>query len=325
MPPLPTLVVAGLIFLAVSLGTLALALLLQFAQERLRARTVVKQLHEFSEQAFSADAGPLIRQAAGTTSWLEREVSRIPQFRDLGRVLREAGLQLSFQGFVLMSFGLGVAFGLALGVFSRSAVGALVGFPIGAVLPYLVVRFRAKRRIGKLEEQLPDAIDLMGRAMRAGHPLSAGFKMVADEAPEPIATEFRQVFEEQRFGLPFDDSLLALGERVRVSDMRILITAILIHRQVGGNLAEVLDNIAALVRERFKLRRQLRVITAQGRMSGYVLALLPIVLGIAIFTLNREYMMPIFESEIGRFMLIGAFVFQILGYLWIRRILDIEF
>jgi hypothetical protein len=104
---------------------------------------------------------------------------------------------------------------------------------------------------------------LMGRAMRAGHPLSAGFKMVADEAPEPIATEFRQVFEEQRFGLPFDDSLLALGDRVRISDIRILITAILIHRQVGGNLAEVLDNIAALVRERFKLRRQLKVITAR--------------------------------------------------------------
>lgn len=323
--PLPTLVVAGLIFLAVSLGTVALALLLQFAQERLRARTVVKQLHEFSEEAFSAEAGPLIRQAAGATTWIEREFSRVPQFRDLGRVLREAGSPMSFQSFVLVSFGLGVAFGLALGVFSRSAVGALIGFPIGAVLPYLVVRFKAGRRIAKLEEQLPDAIDLMGRAMRAGHPLSAGFKMVADEAPEPIASEFRQVFEEQRFGMPFDDSLLSLGERVRVSDIRILITAILIHRQVGGNLAEVLDNIAALVRERFKLRRQLRVITAQGRMSGYVLGFLPLTLGIAIFTLNREYMMPIFESEIGRFMLVGAFIFQVLGYLWIRKILDIEF
>lgn len=322
--PLPTLVVAGLIFLAVSLGTIALALLFQFVQERLRAHTVVKQLHEFSEQAFSADAGPLVRQA-GATSWIERELSRMPQFRDLGRVLREAGSTLSFQSFVLVSFGLGVAFALALGAFGRSVIGVLIGFPVGAVLPYLVVRFQASRRIAKLEEQLPDAIDLMGRAMRAGHPLSAGFKMVADEAPEPIATEFRQVFEEQRFGLPFDDSLLALGERVRVSDIRILITAILVHRQVGGNLAEVLDNIAALVRERFKLRRQLRVITAQGRMSGYVLALLPIVLGIAIFTLNREYMMPIFESEIGRFMLIGAFAFQIIGYLWIRKILDIEF
>jgi len=293
-------------------------------QERLRARTVVKQLHEFSEQAFSAEGGSLVRQAA-ETSWMEREFSRMPKLRDVGRVLREAGSTVSFQSFILVSLGLGVGLGLSLGVFSRSVIGAIAGLLVGLAIPYLVMRFRAKQRVGKLEEQLPDAIDLMGRAMRAGHPLSAGFKMVADEAPEPIATEFRQVFEEQRFGLPFDDSLLSLGERVRVSDIRILITAILVHRQVGGNLAEVLDNIAALVRERFKLRRQLKVITAQGRLSGYVLAFLPVVLGIAIFILNPEYMMPIFENEIGRFMLVGAFVFQILGYMWIRKILDIEF
>jgi len=322
--PLPTTIVAVLIFLAVALGTIAIALLFEFMQERLRARTVVKQLHEFSEQAFSAEGGSLVRQAA-ETSWMEREFSRMPKLRDVGRVLREAGSTVSFQSFILISLGLGVGLGLSLGVFSRSVIGAIAGLLVGLAIPYLVMRFRAKQRVGKLEEQLPDAIDLMGRAMRAGYPLSAGFKMVADEAPEPIATEFRQVFEEQRFGLPFDDSLLSLGERVRVSDIRILITAILVHRQVGGNLAEVLDNIAALVRERFKLRRQLKVITAQGRLSGYVLAFLPVVLGIAIFILNPEYMMPIFENEIGRFMLVGAFVFQILGYMWIRKILDIEF
>jgi len=322
--PLSTWLVAGLIFLAVALGTIAIALLFEFLQERLRARTVVKQLHEFSEQAYTAETGALVRQQ-GDAGWIEREFSRIPQLRDVGRILREAGSSWSFQTFIVVSIGLGMALGLALGAFSRSIIGVLVGFPIGAAIPYLISRFLAGRRRSKLEEQLPDAIDLMGRAMRAGHPLSAGFKMVADEAPEPIASEFRQVFEEQRFGLPFDDSLLSLGERVRLSDIRILITAILIHRQVGGNLAEVLDNIAALVRERFKLRRQLKVITAQGRLSGYVLGLMPFALGLAIFVVNRQYMMPIFESEMGRFMLVGAFIFQILGYLWIRKILDIEF
>lgn len=322
--PLPTLVVAGLIFLAVALGTIAIALLFEFLQERLRARTVVKQLHEFSEQAFSAETGSLVRQSA-EAGWLEREFARVPKLRDMGRVLREAGSQWSFQSFLLISVGLAAGLGLAIGLLSRSLIGAVVGAVVGSALPYLLVRTQAGKRRSKLEEQLPDAIDLMARAMRAGHPLSAGFKMVADEAPEPIATEFRQVFEEQRFGLPFDDSLLGLVERVRLPDVRILITAILIHRQVGGNLAEVLDNIGALVRERFKLRRQLRVITAQGRLSGYVLAFLPLVLGLAIFTLNREYIMPIFTEEIGRFMLVGAFVFQILGYMWIRKILDIEF
>ena len=322
--PATTLLTAALIFVAVAMGTVAIALLFEWLQERVRARTVVKQLHQFSEQAFSADQQSLVRRTAAA-SWLEQASARLPQFRDIGHVLREAGSSWSFQSFFLISLGVAAATGLLFGLLSRSATGALVGVPIGAILPYLVIRAMANRRAAKVEEQVPEAIDLLGRAMRAGHPLSAGFKMVADEAPEPIATEFRQVFEEQRFGLPFEDSLLGLGERIRLSDIRILITAILVHRQVGGNLAEILDNIAQLVRERFKLRRQLKVITAQGRMSGYVLAFLPIALGLAIYTLNRDYMMPIFEEPMGRFMLTGAIILQIFGYLWIRRILDIEF
>jgi tight adherence protein B len=322
--PTATLLTAALVFVAVALATVAVALLMEWGRERFRARHVVQQLREFSEQAFSAETRDLVRQSAAA-SWLEQASARLPKVRDLGRVLREAGSAWTLESFLLFCIGLAVALGVGLALFSGSLIGGLVGAVLGGSLPYVVVRFRATQRSRRLEEQLPDAIDLMGRAMRAGHPLSAGFKMVADEASEPMASEFRQVFEEQRFGLPLDDSLLGLGERIKLSDMRILVTAILIHRQVGGNLAEVLDNIAALVRERFKLRRQLRVITAQGRMSGYVLALLPIVLGATIFTLNRAYMMPIFEAQLGRYMLAGALVFQILGYLWIRKILDIEF
>jgi len=322
--PTTTILTAALVFIAVALGTVSLALLLEWVQERWRARTVVRQLHEFSERAFSAEGQGLVRDSIAA-GWLESAAARLPQLRDIGRTLREAGSRWSYQSFLLITVGMTAGLGLAGLLLSRSVIGLVVGAVIGAAIPYVVARVRASRRVAQLEEQLPDAIDLMGRAMRAGHPLSSGFKMVADEAPEPIATEFRQVFEEQRFGLPFDDSLLGLGERVRLSDIRILVTAILVHRQVGGNLAEILDQIAYLVRERFKLRRQLRVITAQGRLSGYVLAVLPIILGVTIYTLNREYMMPIFEESIGRVMLVGALVFQVLGYLWIRRILDIEF
>jgi tight adherence protein B len=322
--PATSLLTAALVFVAVAMGTVAVALLLEWVQERIRARSVVKQLREFSEQAFSADTQAIVRGTAAA-GWLEQTTARLPQFRDIAHILREAGSSWSFQSFFLISLGFAAAGGLLAGLLTRSPLGALVGVPLGALLPYLLVRIRANRRAARVEEQVPEAIDLLGRAMRAGHPLSAGFKMVADEAPEPIASEFRQVFEEQRFGLPFDDSLLGLGERIRLSDIRILITAILVHRQVGGNLAEILDNIAQLVRERFKLRRQLRVITAQGRLSGYVLAFLPIALGLAIYTLNRDYMMPIFEEPAGRLMLTGAIILQVLGYLWIRRILDIEF
>lgn len=319
-----TLITAGLIFLAVALGTISIALLLEWVQERFRSRSIVRQLREFSEEAFSADTQNLVRKSAAA-GWLEEAGARLPRLRDFGHVLREAGSFWSFQSFLLITLGFAAAFGLALGVFSRSLLGGAVGVALGGAIPYVITRMRATRRAKKVEEQIPDAIDLLGRAMRAGHPLSAGFKMVADEAPEPIASEFRQVFEEQRFGLPFDDSLLGLGERIRLPDIRIFVTAILVHRQVGGNLAEILDTLAQMVRERFKLRRQLQVITAQGRLSGYVLGFLPIGLGLAIYSLNREYMMPIFEEPAGRFMLVGALVLQVLGYLWIRRILDIEF
>jgi tight adherence protein B len=322
--PVTTLFTAGLVFLAVALGTIAIALLLEWGRERLRARTVVKQLREFSEQSFDAETQNLVRQTAAS-SWVGEAVAQLPRLRDFSHVLREAGSKWTMESFLVICLGIAVAAGLAALLASGSVPAAILAAFLGAIVPYTIVRFRATARTRKLEEQLPDAIDLMGRAMRAGHPLSSGFKMVADELSEPMAGEFRQVFEEQRFGLPLDDSLLSLGGRVRISDMRILITASLIHRTVGGNLAEVLDNIAALVRERFKLRRQLRVVTAQGRMSGYVLGFLPLALGFAIWTLNPGYMAPIFEETVGHYMLFGAVVFQILGYLWIRKILDIEF
>jgi tight adherence protein B len=171
---------------------------------------------------------------------------------------------------------------------------------------------------------LPEAIDLLGRAIRAGHPLSAGLKMVADETTEPIQSEFRRTHEENRFGLPFDDALLAMADRVNIVDVRILVTAILIQREVGGNLAEVLDNLASVIRVRFTIRRQLRVYTAQGRFSGYVLAVLPIAVGAAIYSLNPPYIRLLFTDPMGKLMLLTAVIFQIIGFLWIRKIIDIE-
>jgi tight adherence protein B len=149
-------------------------------------------------------------------------------------------------------------------------------------------------------------------------------KMVADEAPEPNASEFRTVFEEQRFGLPFEDALIAMADRIDLVDVRIFVTAVLIQREVGGNLAEILDKIAQTVRARFTILRQLRVYTAQGRLSGYVLAALPIVMAIAIYFLDREYIMLLYTETMGRYLVIAAVIMQIIGYLWIRKIVDIE-
>ena len=148
--------------------------------------------------------------------------------------------------------------------------------------------------------------------------------MVAEEGPQPVAEEFQKLFEEQRFGLPFYEAMMGLIDRVELVDVRIFVTAVLVQREVGGNLAEVLDNISHTIRERFSIRRQLRVYTAQGRMSGYVLAAMPIVVGFGLYAMDREYMRVLFENQIGRMFLIFAFIMQVIGYFWIRKIVDID-
>jgi tight adherence protein B len=151
-----------------------------------------------------------------------------------------------------------------------------------------------------------------------------GMRMVGDESPEPIASQFRRVSEEQRFGMSFQESLLGLMDRVPLVDTRILATAMLIQHEVGGNLAETLDNIAHTVRSRFTLRRQLRVYTAQGRMSGYILAALPPAVGTVIYFLDPSYIQLLFTDPSGRLMLGSAVILQIVGFLWIRRIIRVE-
>lgn len=324
--PDQTVLTAGLVFLAVSLGTISLALLAEWIRGRARARNVVKQLQQFAEATLDSDAGDLLirRDQERHKGALDPALSRLPSFRDVAVLLERGETKWSLQTFLLLTLGLCAAGTAAGWLLTRFVpVAALLGFT-GAVTPYLIARRRARKRLGDFEAQLPDAIDLIGRAIRAGHPLSAGLKMVADETKDPIAGEFRRVFEEQRFGLGFEESMYALADRVPIVDTRILITAILVQREVGGNLAEILDNLSYVIRERFKIRRQLRVITAQGRMSGYVLALLPIAVGFAIFLLNREYVLLLFTHPLGKVMLVAAIVFQIMGYLWIRKIVDIE-
>lgn len=149
--------------------------------------------------------------------------------------------------------------------------------------------------------------------------------MASEEALEPLASEFRIAFEEQKFGLPFEEAMMGLGDRVEVVDIRILITAILVQREVGGNLAEILEQIAETMRARFNLKRQVRVYTSQGRMSGYTLAALPVIVGLVISVINPDYMRTLFSEPLGQALLAGAVMLQGVGFLWIRRIVDVRY
>jgi tight adherence protein B len=176
----------------------------------------------------------------------------------------------------------------------------------------------------QFEEQFPEALDLLSRAIRAGHAFQTAMGMVADELPPPVGIEFRKSFEQQNFGLPLKEALHLLGERVPLMDVRFFATAVNIQRETGGNLAEILDNLAHVVRERFKILRQVRVHTAHGRFTGYVLLALPAALSVALMFISPDHMKTLFTHPMGRTMVMGAIVMQTVGFLWIKKVIKIE-
>jgi tight adherence protein B len=201
---------------------------------------------------------------------------------------------------------------------------AVVGALVGAVLPIGWLRHCRSSRLKKFEEQFPEALDLLSRAIRAGHAFQTALGMVADDLTAPVGPEFKKTFDEQNFGLPLRDVLNQMAERVPILDVRFFVTAVLIQRDTGGNLSEILDNLAHVVRERFKIRRQVRVHTAHGRFTGYVLLALPAALAIALSFINPDHMRVLFHEHMGQMMLLAAIVMQTIGFFWIRHVIKIE-
>jgi len=183
---------------------------------------------------------------------------------------------------------------------------------------------RRSSRLKRFEEQFPEALDLLSRAIKAGHAFQTAMGMVADELPEPVGPEFKKSFDQQNFGLPLKDALNELAERVPILDVKFFVTAVLIQRETGGNLAEILDNLAHVVRERFKILRQVRVHTAHGRFTGYVLLALPAALGVVLAWMNPDHMDLLFKEKMGQMMIMAAIVMQTVGYFWIRQVIKIE-
>jgi tight adherence protein B len=200
--------------------------------------------------------------------------------------------------------------------------------PMGALflgsLPLVYLLFKRKRRLKMFATQLPDAMELVARALRAGHSLASGLSLVAEEMPDPIGREFGRAFEEQNLGIPLEETLKSMTERVPNMDLRFFCTAVILQRQTGGDLAEILDKIGSLIRERFKIWGQVQALTGEGRLSGVVLLALPPVLFLAVYYLNPEYIMLLFTDEMGRQMLLAAVVLQVIGALVIRKIVNIK-
>jgi tight adherence protein B len=242
----------------------------------------------------------------------------------LGRWIEQSGVKTSFSAVLLIALAMSAAFGMGGMMLVKAMWGLFAGAIVGFALPFWYLSMKRKKRMSKFEEGFPEALDLISRALKAGHAFITGLKMVADEMPEPIGPEFRKTFDEQNFGLPLKDALENLTYRMPSLDVRFFTTAVLIQRETGGNLSEILENLAHVVRERFKILRQVRVYTAHGRMTGYVLLALPAVLCIALAFINPDHMNLLFRERMGQMMLMGAVVMQSIGYFWIRQVVKIE-
>jgi tight adherence protein B len=318
---------AVLVFIAVAFGTVALVLAAEGVRSWYRRRDVVRRVDELmsgGDAPGGSERRELFRSEEEEPSVLNALIARSARLRHLPLLLEHSGVGWSTGTFVLLSLGIAAAFGLFALVAFGGLLGAVVLAALGAWLPYGYLKLMKKRQLDRFEEVFPEAVDMLGRAIRAGHPLSAGIQMVGQEMAEPVAGEFRTIFEEQRFGVPFADALMGMVDRVDLVDVRIFITAVLVQREVGGNLSEILDNITTTIRDRFRIRRQLRTYTAQGRLSGMVVAAMPIAVGLIIFLMNPDYIRILFEHPMGKTLLTFGITMQILGFLWIRKVVNIE-
>ncbi len=243
----------------------------------------------------------------------------------LQRLILQAGLSIR-PGALLLSCVLAGLVAFALGTaFTSGVLMPLVAAVIVGALPLAYVRQLARRRMAKFEEQFPEAIDLLARSLRAGHALTTALQLAAEEMPEPVGAEFQLLFDRQNYGMSLPDAMREFGERIPLLDARFFVTAVLIQRETGGNLSGVLDNLANVIRERFKVKRQVRVLTAHGRITGWVLGMLPPVVGALLFLISPDLMSPMITDPIGRLMLATGFGLQVTGVLIIRRIINVEY
>ena len=242
----------------------------------------------------------------------------------LKRFMNQAGLNIKPARIILLMGVLGLSTYLVVGYLYRQPVVSIVAAVIAAALPMSVVAYLRSKRLARFEEHLPEGLDLLGRAVRAGHSFSTGLELIAQECTEPIAGEFRTTFEEQNLGLPLRDTLLNLTERVPLVDVRMLVTALLIQKETGGNLAEILDELARVIRERFRIYREVRVKTAQGRLTAGILIALPLLMLAALGALNPDYTKVLFVDKTGQTMLIVAGAMQVVGALILWKIVNIE-
>ena len=275
-----------------------------------------------TEQVVSPDI--LKREVYSDVAFVNSILQRTKLAAHLNNLLKQANSTWTVGQLLFSALAIWAVVGMLSAVYLRSKPMGLVIGLVAANAPYIFLVIKRKARLNRFESVLPDAIDLMARALRAGHAVTAAIEMVAREIPNPVGIEFRRVFEEQNFGLPLREALLNLATRVPVPDLQFLVTAMLVQKETGGNLAEVLDKTAAVIRERSRLLGQLRIYTAQGRMTGWILGLLPFIVFAMMNFLNRGYARIMLDDPTGRKAIWLGLGLMTVGAWMIRKIVDIK-
>lgn len=257
---------------------------------------------------------PILNQVLVRWSWPAR----------LRNFIGQAGMKVRAGKLILTSGVIGlVAYEVAQVFYGTFWISLAIGVP-AALAPFIFVVIMRARRMAAFDREFPEVIELLSRSVRAGHSFTSGMEIVASDLPEPAATEFRVTFDEQRYGLPLRDALMNLCERVPSVDVRLFVIALLVQKETGGNLAEILDNLAHVIRERFRIKGEIRVRTAQGRMTAGILMALPLIMMIMLHSLDPEYLSILFTDKLGQLLLITAGIMQVVGAFVVWRIVDIK-
>lgn len=318
-------IVTLMVFLS-SLGLLMSAayFLVQAPLQKRKLKARLQAVQQVSLRSVDEATDILRGEMLSDVAALNKVLIRVPAVLRLQLFLQQAAIEMQVAPFLL------IAVILALFAFVGALVAgfaiefALITSAVGASVPFLVAQFKRQRRFARFEEQFPDAMELLSRAVRAGHAFTTAFSLIAEEMADPVAEEFRITFQQQNLGLPLRDALANMAERVPLPDVRIFIAALEIQRESGGNLGEILNNLSAVVRERFKILREVEVLTAEGRLSMYVLTAMPFIVLALLYMTNPDYIAPLFTDPVGRRALWGAAIMQFIGYLIIRKMVRIK-
>lgn len=319
------LAISLMVFVVVSLGAFALGSIID--QRRSRARLLSDRLASLEKPAERQpqEELALVRdELLSEIPVIDSLLRRSARVSALQKLLSQADIKMRAGNFLLLCLASAVMVGAVVLFWGRSPLFGWLGGIVGFFLPYFYVSYRRGKRFDKFEELFPQAIDTLSRAVRAGHAFTTALELVSNEIPQPIAGEFRKLFEEQKFGLPVREALVNLTDRVPLVDLKFFVTAVMLQRETGGNLAEILDNLSYVIRERFKIMRQVRVYTAQGRLTMLLLMGLPPGIVLIMLTMNPGFIRPLFVDPLGHTLVAIGVLLQTMGYFVIRKIIQIQ-